>query len=64
MLQLEISKVFVSGVNVRRSPGDVGDLMQSISEKGILEPLLVRPVEDRYELIWAPGGSRRRSGWA
>ncbi len=56
MLQLEISKVFVSGVNVRRSPGDVGDLMQSISEKGILEPLLVRPVEDRYELIV---GSRR-----
>jgi ParB/RepB/Spo0J family partition protein len=56
LLQLETSKVFVSGVNVRRSPGDVGDLMQSISEKGILEPLLVRPVEDRYELIV---GSRR-----
>ncbi|MGA2199068.1 MAG: ParB/RepB/Spo0J family partition protein [Nitrososphaerales archaeon] len=56
LLQLETSKVFVSGVNVRRSPGDVTDLMQSISEKGILEPLLVRPVEDRYELIV---GSRR-----
>ena len=41
---------------MRRSPGDVTDLMQSISEKGILEPLLVRPVEGRYELIV---GSRR-----
>ena len=34
----------------------MGDLMQSISEKGILEPLLVRPVDGRYELIV---GSRR-----
>jgi ParB/RepB/Spo0J family partition protein len=54
--QVETSKIFVSGVNVRRSPGDVVDLMQSISEEGILEPLLVRPVDGRYELIV---GSRR-----
>jgi ParB/RepB/Spo0J family partition protein len=53
---LDTSKVFVSGVNVRRSPGDVVDLMKSISEEGILEPLLVRPVDGRYELIV---GSRR-----
>ena len=56
LLQVEISKVFVSGVNVRRSPGDVVDLMKSIGEEGILEPLLVRPVDGRYELIV---GSRR-----
>ena len=55
-MQLETSKVFVSTVNVRKSPGDVADLMRSISEKGILEPLLVRPVDGRYELIV---GSRR-----
>lgn len=53
---MDVSKVFVSGVNVRRSPGDVVDLMKSISEEGILEPLLVRPVDGRYELIV---GSRR-----
>lgn len=41
---------------MRKSPGDVAELMQSIREKGILEPLLVRPVESRYELIV---GSRR-----
>jgi len=56
LLQVDTSRVFVSGVNVRRNPGDVGDLMQSIKEKGILEPLLVRPVDGRYELIV---GSRR-----
>jgi ParB/RepB/Spo0J family partition protein len=55
-LQVETSKVFVSRVNVRRNPGDVSDLMESIKEKGILEPLLVRPVDSRYELIV---GSRR-----
>jgi len=56
LLQIETSKVFVSGVNVRRSPGEVGELMQSIGEQGILEPLLVRPADGRYELIV---GSRR-----
>ena len=55
-LQVETSKVFMGRTNVRRSPGDVADLMQSIKEKGILEPLLVRPVGGRYELIV---GSRR-----
>jgi len=54
--QVETSAIFVSGVNVRRNPGDVADLMQSISENGILEPLLVRPVDGRYELVV---GSRR-----
>jgi len=55
-LQIETSKIFLGGANVRRSPGDVTELMQSIKEKGILEPLLVRPVDSRYELIV---GSRR-----
>jgi ParB/RepB/Spo0J family partition protein len=56
LLQIETSKIFVSGVNVRRRPGDVTEIEQSIAEKGILEPLLVRPVDGRYELII---GSRR-----
>ena len=56
LLQIETSKVFVSGVNVRRRPGDVTELMRSIEENGILEPLLVRPVDGRYELVV---GSRR-----
>jgi len=56
LLQIETAKISVGGVNVRRSPGDVSDLMLSIKEKGMLEPLLVRPFDSRYELIV---GSRR-----
>ncbi len=56
LLQIETSKIFVSGVNVRRNPGDVDELMLSIGQKGILEPLLVRPVDDRFEVVV---GSRR-----
>jgi len=56
LLQIETSKIFVSGVNVRRRPGDVTEIEHSIAEKGILEPLLVRPADGRYELII---GSRR-----
>ena len=56
LLQIETSRVFVGKSNVRRRPGDVIDLTRSIQEKGVLEPVLVRPVGYRYELII---GSRR-----
>ena len=55
-MMLEISKVFVGKTNVMRTPGDVGDLVDSVKEKGILEPLLARPIGGRYELVV---GSRR-----
>jgi ParB/RepB/Spo0J family partition protein len=55
-MTVEISKVFVGKTNVRKSPGDVGDLVDSVREKGILEPVLARPIGGRYELIV---GSRR-----
>ncbi len=53
---VEIPKLFVGKVNVRKSPGDVGDLADSVKEKGILEPVIVRPIGGRYELVV---GSRR-----
>ncbi len=53
---VELSKLFVGKTNVRKSPGEVGDLVDSVKEKGILEPVLARPVGGRYELIV---GSRR-----
>jgi ParB/RepB/Spo0J family partition protein len=55
-MPVELSKLFVGKVNVRKSPGDVGDLVDSIREKGVLEPILARPIGGRYELIV---GSRR-----
>src|SRR5438132_11707108 len=51
LLQIETSRVFVGKSNVRRRPGDVIDLTRSIQEQGVLEPVLVRPVGYRYELV-------------
>lgn len=56
IMTIETSKLFVGKTNVRKSPGDVGDLVDSIKEKGILEPVLARPIGGRYELVV---GSRR-----
>jgi ParB family chromosome partitioning protein len=49
--QIETSKVFIGKLNVRRKPGDVTELVESVREQGILQPLLVRPVRDRFEVI-------------
>jgi ParB/RepB/Spo0J family partition protein len=56
IMAVELSKLFIGKVNVRRTPGDVGDLVESVKEKGILEPVLARPIGGRYELVV---GSRR-----
>jgi len=56
IMAVEISKLFIGKTNVRKSPGDVGDLVDSVREKGILEPILARPIGGRYELVV---GSRR-----
>jgi len=55
-MSVEVSKMFIGKANVRKSPGDVGDLVDSIKEKGILEPVLARPIGGRFELVV---GSRR-----
>jgi ParB/RepB/Spo0J family partition protein len=56
MNDLETSKLFVGDTNVRKSVGDIGELKLSIQEQGILQPLLVRPQKNKYEVIV---GSRR-----
>lgn len=56
MAELETAKLFVGESNVRKSVGDITELKLSIEEKGILEPLLVRPIRNRYEIVV---GSRR-----
>src|SRR3984893_15888737 len=40
----------------RQVMGDLSELMASIAEKGILEPLVVRPRGDRFQII---AGERR-----
>lgn len=54
--QIETAKAFVGKLNVRKKPGDVTELVASVREQGILQPLLVRPIGDRFEVIV---GSRR-----
>ena len=56
IMSVELQKLFVGKTNVRKSPGDVGDLVDSVREKGVLEPVLARPIGGRYELVV---GSRR-----
>jgi len=56
MTDLETAKLFVGESNVRKSVGDITELKLSIQEKGILEPLLVRPLKNRFEIVV---GSRR-----
>jgi ParB family chromosome partitioning protein len=40
----------------RRSFGDIDDLVSSIKEKGVLEPILVRPAGEKFQII---AGERR-----
>jgi ParB family transcriptional regulator, chromosome partitioning protein len=40
----------------RQVMGDLSDLMASVAEKGIIEPLIVRQVEGRYQIV---AGERR-----
>jgi ParB/RepB/Spo0J family partition protein len=56
LAELETAKLFVGQSNVRKSIGDITELKLSIEEKGILEPLLVRPAKNQFEIVV---GSRR-----
>jgi ParB/RepB/Spo0J family partition protein len=54
--EIELDKLFISPYNVRKDPGDLTELIDSIRNMGVLEPILVRPMGERYEVI---AGSRR-----
>jgi ParB family transcriptional regulator, chromosome partitioning protein len=58
VLQVPIEKIHKSPFQPRQTiaPEALEDLARSIRERGVLQPLLVRRVEDRYELI---AGERR-----
>lgn len=56
MPELETSKLFIGEMNARKSVGDITELKLSIDEKGIIQPLLVRPLKNKYEVVV---GSRR-----
>ena len=53
---IPLDKIDPNPQQARSEMGDIKDLMASIKEKGILEPILVRPKLGRYEII---AGERR-----
>ncbi len=53
---ISIDKIDPNPRQARSELGDLDELMSSIKEKGVLEPILVRPQEGRYEII---AGERR-----
>ena len=54
--ELEVRKITHSRHNLRANLGLLDDLMSSISEKGLLQPIVVRPAEEGFEVI---AGNRR-----
>jgi len=50
--EIEIGRLFVGKCNVRKDVGDISELIESIRQVGILEPLIVRPTRtNKYEII-------------
>lgn len=56
MDDIEINRVLHPKDQLRGSGYDVSELARSIAEKGLLQPIIVRPVEDHYEIV---AGNRR-----
>ena len=53
---IPISKIYPNPQQARNELGNIDELMSSIEEKGVLEPILVRPKGKMYEII---AGERR-----
>ena len=53
---LSVDRIDPNPQQARNEIGNIQELMASIKEKGILEPILVRPKDERYEII---AGERR-----
>lgn len=56
---IELSRLRPAPDNVRRSVGDVGGLAESISAVGILEPLIVVPIDGTEDFLIVAGARRR-----
>lgn len=50
-MDIELSRLVVSPLNVRRNLGDIAELVESIRTQGVLQPIVVRPAGDRYEVV-------------
>ncbi len=53
---IDIYKIKTSKIAIREDLGDIGQLALSIKEKGLLQPVIVRIIKDRFEIV---AGNRR-----
>ena len=64
LLNVEIGKLFVSKTNMRHAEKnpDVSDILPSIRQRGVIQPLLIRPgiLEGQPESFGVVAGARRR----
>ena len=51
MVDVPIKNLYVGKFNVRRSIGDITELTDSIEEQGVLEPIIVRQIGKKYEIV-------------
>jgi len=50
-LKIEISKIVI-GERIRKDPGDIDELAESIKEDGLFSPILVRKIDNStYKLL-------------
>jgi ParB/RepB/Spo0J family partition protein len=56
LTELALDTLYISPYNVRSDPGDLTELIDSIRDRGVLEPILVWQKGEQYEVI---AGSRR-----
>jgi ParB/RepB/Spo0J family partition protein len=54
--QIPVDLIDTDGKNLRREQGDVSGLQGSLTELGMLQPITVRPIGDRFEVV---AGHRR-----
>ena len=54
--QVEVRRIHHSRFPIRTESGSLEDLMASIIEKGLLQPVIVRPLSDGFEVV---AGNRR-----
>ncbi len=56
---IKMDRLFLGELNERLEPGDLEGLATSIRKVGVLQPLIVRPVGEKFEII--AGGRRYRA---
>jgi ParB family chromosome partitioning protein len=54
--EIKISSISSPKNSLRQEPGDIEELAESIGREGLIEPIVVRPKEGKFELV---AGSRR-----